>query len=217
MQKYRPPDNPFRSKGFSFTENNLVTKLYHTSGLDLTIEQTDQVGKSTYLHHYSSPGIEFFTGLLKFLYVHKLHIPKIQETLLVHDEFRGDAKCIGLQFASTKFPLSYQYYPTEGAIATMQPFYEEFKPLLEIKMANNEIIVIYPELAQKIIISIPLLYPGYDSFNIAYNEFLRRAKNHPEQLVGSPPFIRRRKTEQLEFEFVENHKTARKPRQYLSI
>lgn len=209
MRKYKSPNNPFKSDGFSLRENNLVTKVYQVQGLDLVIEQTDRNKETVYLSHYSNPGTAFFTGLLKFLYVNRLPIPKIQEPNSVHDEFRTSARWIGIEFACARFPLTYKYHLADYALAIMQPFYEEFKPLLEIKVSDGTI-VIYPRMAQKLITNIPLIYPRLDSFNIAYKEFLREAQKYPEQLVPNIPIIRMRHAQQLEFEFMEKLRNGKR-------
>jgi len=215
MRRSLAVDNPFRSGGFEIKNNGFVTKVYHTQGLDLNVEQTNPKGETVYFSHYSNPGINFFNGLMKFLFVHRIPIPIIQKPVrLAHDEFKAQAKSDSNSFGAMKFPISYaHYYDISGTgeqpKATLTPLYEHAKPpVLQLTSSQGEIIIT-PKMAQTMIRKIPQMYPGTPSFHIAYTNFLREAKKHPEQIMRIPNFMQRSRAKQLEFGFLKTIKRKR--------
>lgn len=195
MKKTISHNSAIKSDGISIRENDLVTKAYQIQGLDLVIEQNAKNKKPVYLAHYSNPGTTFFTGLVKFLYVHKMDIPKVKAPKEVYDEFSSGAQYTGLEFAIASFPIEYRYHYCEGAYATLQPTYKDSNPSLEVKV-NNQSMLIYPKTAQTLIENIPLMYPRFDSFYKAYTAFLGEAEKHPEQLIDLSLIRGRKESEQ---------------------
>ena len=81
MTKSLKVNNAIKSDGFIIKEKGYITKVYQTQGLDLIIEQTNPHGETFYLLHYSNPGTKFFNGLMKFLFIHNIPIPKVHKPI----------------------------------------------------------------------------------------------------------------------------------------
>lgn len=166
------------------------------SGIDLVVEQSlgssPNYGEAVYLSHYSDPGTNFFAVLLKFLYVTGRPIPEVKGPAPAnHDAFWLDARKAGWNAAFEPFPLTYEYsygiggreHPT--ATASLVNL-ESGKPELEIRFDASKTILISQRAAKELVGNIPDLYPAYDSFRRAYEEFIEEAGKHPEQVLRQP-------------------------------
>lgn len=202
-------DNGMMAEGFSVRSKGFLTTAYKVQGLDLLIKQTNPQGEDTYLQHYSNPGINFFTVLLKFLYLNERRIPKLLELKdPVHDEFRIGARGIGTIIAVERFPISYSYHFQSSVsgkypVAELRSALDESgSPELHVALEHGTIII-SPSAAHSMALKIPQMYPGLESFHIAYNEFLGEAKNHPEQIIKTPS--------QLKLEFMKKLRRSTSP------
>jgi hypothetical protein len=144
--------------------------------------------------------------------VHKIPIPVVEKPRqLEHDEFQYQAKSDSQFFGKIKFPIKYPYYfditgKGEPPKAKLKPLYEHAKPpVLQLTSSQGEIIIT-PKMAQTIIRKIPQMYPGMPSFHLAYTNFLREAKKHPEQIMRTANFEKQTRAKQLEFTFMKNIK-----------
>ncbi len=196
--------------GFEIKDKNgFSTRITTQQGIDLVIEQHQKGSEPVYLSHYSNPGIEFFSVLIKFLTMHKVpyQLPKAP----VHPQegdFANVANGVGKLSASITFPQQYQF--GLRASVSVVPIHINGTPFLEFR-TNQGHLRISLETAKCLAEHIPRLYPHMDVFHKADQGFKTEAPKHPQAQLLSNRYLPLT-GKQLEFRFKKPKTVTPKPR-----
>lgn len=171
----------FMGPEFTIQDGKNKIRVCITQGLDLTIIQKGPK-KWVSLSHYSNPGTIFYASLLKFIWINRASIPpKPLRRNRNYDEHAQGGKITGVNVGEISFPFSYQPGRSdETGRVTVKPVFEGGEPQLLFCQENGQI-SIGIRTAQKMVATIPRMYPMTNAFRHTYTHFFEEAAKHPEQ------------------------------------